>query len=356
MSLAGSLPFAPAGGLFRTGTYFGCSLPAQFAGIEIEYRIARDRVALLDAGFYAVAEFTGPDRVRYLNAITTNDVKSLALGAGNIGLLLSPQGRILAELATLALESSHLVLSHAMARQRTHETLEKFIILDDVTLTDRTSEFGALLVEGAGAPVFLRQLCGAELEAMAEHAHAEISAGEVPCRLVRRSHFGRPGALLLAPRESLGALWSQLADAARAAGGGPVGWEAANSLRLEAGMPWFGRDFDDSVIPHEAGLEDSHISFTKGCYTGQEIVERVRSRGQVNRRRVSLRFDSEAPPALPARLLADGKEVGRVTSAGYSFAARTAIGMGYVRREQSAPGQRLTTSGSVAAEVFAPPL
>ena len=110
-------------------------------------------------------------------------------------------------------------------------------------------------------------------------------------------------------------------------------------MRLELGIPWFGYDFGEKQIPHEAGVEESHISYTKGCYIGQEIVERVRSRGQVNRVRVSLRFDVE--PEKDAGLLADGKEVGSVTRVGFSPAVNAWIGMGYVRREQSAVGTRL---------------
>ena len=101
----------------------------------------------------------------------------------------------------------------------------------------------------------------------------------------------------MAPRESLPALWQTLLAAVRAQGGEPVGMSAFHALRLDAGVPWFPADFNDAMIPHQAALENTHISYTKGCYTGQEIVERVRSRGHVNRRRVQLKFSSAAIPA-----------------------------------------------------------
>jgi folate-binding protein YgfZ len=133
---------------------------------------------------------------------------------------------------------------------------------------------------------------------------------------------------------------------------------ALNSLRLEAGIPWFPDDFNDTVIPHEAGLEATHISFTKGCYTGQEIVERVRSRGQVNRRRVGVKFSTAEPPAPLTRLRArDGaaepKEVGIVTSSAVSPAANAAIGMAYVRREHNTPGTIFDFDGGTATVVAA---
>ena len=120
---------------------------------------------------------------------------------------------------------------------------------------------------------------------------------------------------------SLPALWQQLLADVRAAGGEPIGMAAFHALRLEAGVPWFPADFNDAMIPHEAAVETTHISFTKGCYTGQEIVERVRSRGHVNRKRVSLRFSTAAPPPAGTKLRASGAEVGFVTSVAFSPAA-----------------------------------
>ena len=114
-----------------------------------------------------------------------------------------------------------------------------------------------------------------------------------------------------------------------------------NTLRLEAGIPWFGTDFDERQIPHEAAVEISHISYIKGCYTGQEIVERVRSRGQVNRRRISLRFSSKQRPPAGTTLTADGREVGTITSASPLPSTPESIGMGYVRKESATPGTEL---------------
>jgi folate-binding protein YgfZ len=110
---------------------------------------------------------------------------------------------------------------------------------------------------------------------------------------------------------------------------------------LTQGVPWFGYDFGEKQIPHEAGLQDSHISYTKGCYTGQEIVERVRSRGQVNRKRVLLAFPGEVVPEADTTLTVDGKEVGYVTRAAKAWEPVRIIGMGYLRREASAAGSSL---------------
>jgi folate-binding protein YgfZ len=133
-----------------------------------------------------------------------------------------------------------------------------------------------------------------------------------------------------------------------------MGYKALGALRLEQGVPWFGYDFGDKQIPHEAGLEHSHISYTKGCYTGQEIVERVRSRGQVNRVRVLVKFDSKEPPIAGSALMVGGKEAGHVTRAAFSPALQTAIGMGYVRREKSEVGSELSCGSSTVSVITSP--
>jgi aminomethyltransferase len=160
--------------------------------------------------------------------------------------------------------------------------------------------------------------------------------------------------MIVAPREHLPALWRELESRVRAHGGAAAGMDAVNSIRLEWGTPWFGHDYGDKNIPHEAGLEHSHISYEKGCYTGQEIVERVRSRGHANRRLTELQFLAAESPAPGAVLLHDGKEIGEVTSAAYSPALGGPIGLGYVRREHGDVGTRLDASGT-PAEVIRPP-
>jgi folate-binding protein YgfZ len=340
----------------RMGVWFGTQLPDDYGDFDAEYRRGRESVAVVDTNFRLFAEFAGPDRVRYLNAITSGNIRDLAPGQSVIGLLLNPQGHILAELRTLDLGERLLALSHAMSAERTLSTLDKFIIMDDVTLTDRTSEFGGISVVGPAAAAAIETLSGVNLEGMAEGEHREARAGAIPCRVLRGSAVGLPGVEILAERGRLPELWRMAVEAAARHGGGVSGYRAINSLRIEAGVAWFGADFDDRVIPHEAGLEQSHISYVKGCYTGQEIVERVRSRGQVNRRLVGLAFDSDVAPLPDAKLLGpDGNEIGRVTSAARSPRANRPIGLGYLRREFRQIGTRVRWEGGMA-EVIALPL
>src|SRR5579862_8342103 len=335
------------------GEYFGTLLPARFGDFTAEYHALRETVALVDTNYRAFFSFTGPDRQRYVNAILTSNVPDLKPGQGTVGLLLNPQGHILAEVETFARDGSILASSHAMIRERTFTTFEKFIIMDDVTVEDVTPSTGTLDLAGPRAAALLAEIGVKNLADLPILAHEEALAGQVPCRVVRRELAGIPAATLIAGRGELSALWAELADRVRRHGGAPAGMEAVNSIRLESGTAWFGHDYDDKQIPHEAGLEHSHINYEKGCYTGQEIVERVRSRGHVNRRLTELRFSSSEAPAPGAKLLFGGNEVGTVTSSAYSPTLGQPIGLGYLRREHSAVGTYLDASG-IPAEVIEP--
>jgi folate-binding protein YgfZ len=245
-------------------------------------------------------------------------------------------------------------VSHAMIRETLVPALDKFIIMDDVTLTDETELLGTLALEGPKAVAVAEKLTAIDLAEMRELSFAEASVGGISCGVTKRSPGGIASAEFLAMREDLPRLWEILHEATAEAGGRPMGYKALSALRLEQGIPWFGYDFGDKQIPHEAGLEHSHISYTKGCYTGQEIVERVRSRGQVNRMRVILKFDSSKLPTAGTVLIAGGKEAGHVTRAAFSPALQTAIGMAYVRRENGATGSELSCGGARAAVITSP--
>jgi aminomethyltransferase len=235
-----------------------------------------------------------------------------------------------------------------MVREQLIETIEKFIIMDDVTLADATQKLGTLSLEGPAAATILSELSGIDLNSLPEFQRHDVSVGAIPCTVIRHSLGKIVGAEIVAERQHMELLWNMLQEKAKAAGGGAVGYSALSALRLEQGIPWFSYDFGEKQIPHEAALEKSHISYTKGCYTGQEIVERVRSRGQVNRRRVGLRFSGEAVPSSGEVLTADGKEAGYISRAAFSPTLSCGIGMGYVRKESNEIGQELRWRGGTA--------
>ncbi|HVH73165.1 MAG TPA: hypothetical protein VNB49_18930 [Candidatus Dormibacteraeota bacterium] len=185
------------------GVWFGCSLPSDFGNPEVEYRFAKQSVALLDKNYRAYLSFTGPDRVRYLNAILTNNIKDLAVGQGIISLLLNPQGHILAELETYAFADHHLCASYAMIREQLIQWMDKYIIMDDVTLTDETDRWGALALEGPKAAAVAREVSGVDLASQDELSSVHGGVGAIPCRIVKRSPGDVRGAESLLNERSL---------------------------------------------------------------------------------------------------------------------------------------------------------
>src|SRR5260370_3983033 len=161
----------------KMGVWLGCALPDDFGDAAAEYRYARESVALIDKNYRAYLSFTGPDRVRYLNAILTNNIKDLRADHGNVSLLLNPQGHILAEIETYAFADRLFCVSYAMIRERLIEWLDKYIIMDDVTLTDETARYGPLALEGPKAPAIAQELLGFHITKV-----AQLSSPDAPSR------------------------------------------------------------------------------------------------------------------------------------------------------------------------------
>src|SRR5579864_63769 len=192
----------PLAALHRTagaqmGVWFGCDLPSDFGNPQAEQGFAVHSVALIDKSYRCYFSFTGPDRARYLNAILTNNIKDLALHTGNISLLLSPQGHILAEIETHAMSESLFCVSYAMIRERLFETLEKYIIMDDVTLADDSGLYATLALEGPAAAAAVNELTGFDISASTELASFEAELNGIPVGVVKRSSGEIAGAEFL---------------------------------------------------------------------------------------------------------------------------------------------------------------
>src|SRR6267142_4123386 len=176
------------------GEWFNCALPSDFGDWRTEYRFARETVALLDKNYRAYLSFTGPDRLRFLNAILTNNIKDLKAGQGIVSLFLNPQGRIQAEIETYAEEQRLLCVSFAEIREKLISALDHYIIMDDVTLTDESARYGTLALEGPHAAEIVKRLAEADLHTIAELEWRESAIGSIPCRVARRSPSGSIGA------------------------------------------------------------------------------------------------------------------------------------------------------------------
>jgi folate-binding protein YgfZ len=311
--------------------------------------LARELAALrAGAGLFrlpgrGVLAVAGADRVRWLDGMITADVKALAPGSGAPGLLLTRQGRVVADLHVLARADELWLELEAAALPAVAEQLARFIVADDVTLTDRRADFARLALEGPRSA----ELAGAA--GLAPHAWRELALGGAAVVAAAWGFTGLPGLQLFAPAGAADAVAAALV----AAGASPASAEAFECLRVAAGVPWLGRELDESVLPAEARLEAA-ISTTKGCYTGQEVVTRMRSRGRVGHLLVGLRFEGDALPARGAAIEGEAGPIGQVTSTVRSPEAG-AIGLGYVRAEAAVPGASVRVGGA-PARIAEPPL
>lgn len=301
------------------------------------YQALRERAALLDLTGRGLILVKDEDRTRLLHAMTTNVIEGLPAGAGNIALFLNDKGRILAELVVLCREEDYLVDTEPATRQLVYEHLDHYIIMDVVELEDVSDTHCVLAVEGPEASTALKALGAPVPEAEFHH----VRWGE--CQVARVSYTGGPGYRVYAPLSMREELLAQLAQT----GAVPCDLAAADTVRLEFGRPRHGVEFSDAHLVHEAQLL-SHVSFSKGCYLGQEIVERVRSRGNVNRLLTRLVVDTEQAPGVDAPVMAGEKEAGRVLSAAYSPALGKTIAFALLRAEFVKPETAFAINGSPA--------
>jgi len=337
---------------------FGVELPAHFGDPEVEYEAVRKAVGLVDTSFRGLLELTGADRLRWLNGQITNDVKDLKAGEGKLAAVLNVKGHILADLAVYGLADSVWIDLNRDRAQIVRETFDRYIVADDVVAENAGDRYAHLMVVGREAQRFMAGAAGRAVGDLPVWHHTEAWLHDLRARIIATRWLGWPGYDVIIPSDAAGKAWEVLMDLGRPCSLRPVGMTALNVLRVEAGWPWQGVDFDDSNLLMES-LTPNHVSFTKGCYLGQEVVIRVEHQGHLNKKLSGLLVAGEAVPSAGAGILSGGRKVGTVTSATFSPVLKQVIALGYVRREFSDPGTKLRVlwdERSAEAEVASLPL
>lgn len=314
-----------------------------------EYRALREGCGIADLSWRGRLELLGADRHRFLNNYLTCDVKGLTPGDGAYGFFTNPQGRILSDAVVLAQEDRLWIEVGPGQEEPISAHLRKYILADRVevrTLDDTLP----ILVLGPQSEVVL----GADLSALGEAwRHARVAVHGTEAVLQRRGLAGAPAWTLWVPASVAEPLVERLV----AEGAQPVGLEALEVLRAEAGIPRFGRDFGPDNFPQETGIEEA-VSYTKGCYLGQEVVARIHYRGAVQHVLRGLVFEGVEPvqPQPGVALLHDGRQAGRATTVVRSIALGSTVGLGILHRRAAEPGTRVEVEGGGAALVNDLPL
>lgn len=332
--------------------YHGAEVPLCFRDPRSEHETVRKSAGLFDFSFRSKFALTGEHRVRFLHRIVSNDVKNLSTGQGTYATLLNAQGRILADLRIYADEDRLWADTDADLAEKAINTLKRYIIGDRVEIAP--SDLYAVAIQGPQSREAIQRFFGSNLAPLErEMDHCVVDYESRSARVVRLSSTGEEGYEAWLEAEALQRFWRAALDARLVPA---CGSEALESLRIEAGIPRYGQDLAEDTLPLEAGLLNA-LSFSKGCYIGQEIVERARSRGHVNWKLMGLHLEAGAPVPKPGEVLAaDGKTIGEVTSACFSPTLGRPLALAYVRREVSEPGTKLAFATGSAAEVVRLPL
>jgi folate-binding protein YgfZ len=304
--------------------------------LSTDYRAITEACGLLDRSERGKLALSGADAASFLQGQVSNDVEGLASGAGCYAAFLTPKGKMLGDLRILNAGDELLLDTERVALQALFNMIRRFSIGYQVELHKRTVESGLLSLIGPDAAA----LAGADALPSEEHAHIPLPIGGIRTRAIRTD----VGVDVLCDAPDTDALRAALEEAGAVA----VGEAAAECLRVERGRPRYGIDLDDTVIPQEAGLNERAVSFTKGCYVGQETVARLFYRGKPNRQLRGLALSGPAEPGDEVTF--GGRAVGKLTSASQSprFGA---IGLALVRRE-APPGSTVLVGGDVSAQVI----
>jgi len=314
-----------------------------------QYKALRERAAYVDLSGRTLLEVTGGDRTTFLHNMCTNDIRALRQGEGCETFLTNVQGKILGFVDVYCAPESLVLDTVPDQSEKLLAHLDRYIIREQVELKDRTAEWGELLLAGAQAADVLGKLSG-ELPPDSPLAHRPIALDGLDVYICRVPWVGEHGFVLRGPAASV----EQLQEKLTSVGATRVGNEPFESARIEAGTPLYGRDISDANLPQEVGRDDLAISFTSGCYLGQETVARIDALGHVNKMLCGLQFSADQPPEPGTALVAGEKQVGQVTSAAYSPRLRTPLALAYLRRGHYEPGTHLQSTAGDAEVVKLP--
>jgi len=325
----------------------GFMLPANYGGgdARTEYEAVRggSGAGLIDlSSVRSRIEVSGAEAVQFLNGLITNDMKTLGAGAWMPAAFPNVQGRLLAHVRVMRPTEaiSFLFDTETATHEKVFQTLARFTLAGDFRIRDVSHETAQFSLQGAKSPDIIEEALGRSAAQTERGRVSVVSRGgsDHPVTIARATHTGEDGYDLFIAGAEAPALW----EALREAGACPIGFEAFELLRVEAGVPRYGVDVSDTNVVLEAG-QDEAVSYTKGCYIGQEIIARIHWRGHVAKRLAGLILEDERQLAADAKVIStEGKEIGRVTSAVHSPRLARTVALGIIRYDYLQPGTPVT--------------
>lgn len=337
------------------------SIVGAFETTELEYAAIRKAAGIQDAAQRGLIELTGKDRLDFLHRMLSNDCRSLTPGQGRRALMLNSKGRIIADMVVLQGEKWTLLDLEASCAQQVAADLEKFLFSEDVKIRNVTQGYHRLSLHGPRSAELLALLAGEPIaQPLTElYQHVEATLGGGPIVLYREDQTAEPGLHLWLDAEKAADIYTRLVEAGKPLGARRLGWLAYNVARIEAGWPLFMVDYATDSLPHETGVLDRAVSFTKGCYTGQEIVARMQSLGHPSKILVGFKTEGQGLPVAGAAIQEsedpESKVIGAVTSSTFApMLSGAHVGFAVVKWAKHDPGTKLcvlTDAGRQPLEV-----
>jgi glycine cleavage system T protein len=321
----------------------GWEVPAHYGDVAAEYRAVREAVGLADLSHRGKIRVTGDDRVKWLQSIISNDILPLIPGQGRYSSVLTHKGKMLTYFRLYMQTEAVMLEDVGEIGETTYQALRKFLLYGTKAKMENCAEsWGLLLISGPKAPHVIRSAFGVDVTDLkpVNFVTAQISGHHAP--VLRTEETGEIDVEILLPAGGLLTAWGNLLEAGTSFGIKPIGSQAREALRIEAGIPKAGPDLNEEIVPPEANLEGKAFSLSKGCYPGQEVVARMDTYGTVRRHLVGLVMNDAVVPPKGAKLFSGDRAVGWISSAVHSPQLNKVIAFGFPLRDFSAPNTALT--------------
>ena len=328
------------------------ALPTVYSTSEEEYQAVTTKAALHDASYMGRLKAIGDDGLDLLTRLSTNKVIDLTAGQGAPTILTTDRGRILDLIGVVNVDEYILLITSPGAQQQVIDFLDKYTIMEDLTIEDVTEESSMFSVLGPDSKAAVESAAGTTLGDLPTYHSVTVEIGGHEVRIVHRPFGDLPSYDILMDTVAKTGVWEHLA----ASGITPVGEEAFEAARLNYSVPEYGREISEAYNPLEAGLIGS-IDFAKGCYIGQEVIARLDTYQKIQKHLVRLEFSADATVSEGDVLTDAGKEVGKVTSVTNIPTGLGLVGMAYIRKASASPGNvlELAAPSSGQAEITALP-
>jgi aminomethyltransferase len=333
-------------------------MPAHYGDMLAEYRAVREAVGVADLSHRGKVRVSGDDRVKWLQSVISNDLLSLQPGRGRYSSFLTHKGKMVTYFRCYMQPDAVMLEDMGEIGDHTYAALRKFLLYGTKAKMENCREtWGLLLVSGPKAPAVMKAAFGTDVDELEPVNFIPAGIGGQTALVIRTEETGERDFEILLPADGLVAAWERLMQAGAPHGVAPVGSQARETLRMEAGIAKAGPDLNEEIVPPEANLEEKAFCLSKGCYPGQEVVARMDTYGTVRRHLVGLVVKGSVVPPKGAKLFSGSRQVGWVSSATLSPEFKAPIAFGFPLRDFSSAGTTLSIEmDGIRTEAIVQPL